>query len=80
MMLLLVYFFSQCILEDKRGLEMINSTDTSYNTPLHLGAWNGSIEAIVVLLRVGKSSIKVERKNEFNKTPAHLAASKGHIS
>lgn len=57
----------------------MNSTDSSYNTPLHLAAENGNIEAVDVLLQIAKKRIKVDAKNGGQKTPMLLAASKGHI-
>ena len=67
--------------EKEKGHELINSTDASYNTPLHLAAHKGNIEAVEVLLRKSnKTAIRVDAKNELNKTPTHLAASEGHIA
>lgn len=62
----------------EKGRELINSTDSNYNTPLHLAALKGNIEAIGVLLKSTKTNVKVDAKNEVNKTPTHLAASEGH--
>jgi ankyrin repeat protein len=58
---------------------LVNSTDSSYNTPLHLAAENGNIEAVDVLLQIAKKRIKVNAKNGVQKTPMLLAASRGHI-
>lgn len=66
------------MLQNEKGFELINSTDSSYNTPLHLAAEQGNIEAVEVLLQLAKKRIKIDAKNGVHKTPMHLAASKGH--
>ena len=71
--------FFQCVLKNESGLKLINSTDSIYNTPLHLAAARGNVEAVGILLRESSKSIKADAKNELNKTPTHLAAAKGHI-
>jgi len=63
-------------LRNEKGFELINSSDSSYNTPLHLAAENGNIEAVEVLLH---KCIKLDAKNGAKKTPMLLAASNGHI-
>lgn len=70
---------NQSALQNETGFELVNSTDSSYNTPLHLAAENGSIEAVEILLHLAKKRIKIEAKNGLQKTPMLLAASKGHI-
>ena len=57
----------------------MNSTDSNYNTPLHLAAFKGNLEAIEELLKSASGAIKIDAKNELGKTPIHLAATKGHI-
>ena len=37
----------------------------------------GNIEAVQMLLR---ANVKINARNEFSKTPMHLAAENGHIS
>ena len=65
---------------NKEGLKLVTSTDASYNTPLHLAAKEGNDEAVAELLKShSKTNIKIDAKNELNKTPIHLAASKGHV-
>lgn len=67
--------------EEEAGHELINSTDSSFNTALHLAAQKGNIEAVDILLRKSnKTSVRVDAKNEVNKTPTHLASSEGHIA
>ena len=69
----------QEIMKNKDGFKLFKSTDTNYNTPLHLAASKGNREAVELFLQSSHRSIKVDTKNELNKTPMHLAASKGHV-
>lgn len=68
----------QTALRDARGGRLVNSTDSSYNTALHLAAAAGNMGAVRELLTHPRTFI--DSKNEFKKTPTHLAASKGHAS
>jgi ankyrin repeat protein len=66
-------------MKNKEGLKLVKSTDTSYNTPLHLAAKEGHEEAVAELIKSSYSThIKIDAKNELNKTPIHLASSRGH--
>lgn len=56
---------------------MVNSTDSNYNTALHLAAAGGKMEGVRELLT--SSGIFPDAKNDMKKTPAHLAAAKGHV-
>lgn len=47
------------------------------NTPLHIAAEKGNLEALVQLLE--HFSVKSDVKNVFGKTAMHLAAEKGHV-
>ena len=68
----------QCILKIKDGYELVTSTDCSYDTPLHEAALKGNIDCVNVLLTLARATIRVDAKNELNRTPLHLAASLGH--
>ncbi len=57
---------------------LINSTDSSNSTPLHLAAQEGNVDSVEMLINLAKS-IKIDAKNELNKTPIHLAATRGHV-
>ena len=72
------FLYLQEIMKNKDGFKLFKSTDTNYNTPLHLAASKGNIEAVELFLQASHR-IKVNAKNELNKTPMHLAASKGHV-
>jgi len=50
-------------------------TDENGNTPMHIAAYDGNLEAVNVLLPM-KSMINV--KNKDGKVPMHLAAEAGH--
>lgn len=56
-----------------RGAPM--TTDWLGNSPLHLAASNGHLEACEVILRSGGTK---EAKTKVDKTPLHLAANNGH--
>lgn len=67
-------------MKNKDGIKLVNSTDSNYNTPLHLAASEGNEEAVGEILRAkSKANIKIDSKNELSKTPIHLAAAKGHV-
>lgn len=66
-------------MKNRDGFKLVNSTDSSYNTPLHLAASNGNQESVEELLKSAMAAVKIDAKNELNKTPIHLAASKGHV-
>lgn len=74
----LASIFLQTALRDAQGGKLVNSTDSNYNTALHLAAAAGNIGAVRELL--AHPSTFVDSKNEFKKTPTHLAASQGHAS
>ena len=66
----------QATLKNAKGARLVNSTDSSYNTALHLAAAEGNIEVVRELLKSPR--ILTDAKNELKKTPTHLAATKGH--
>lgn len=67
----------QTILRDPKGTRLVNSTDSNYNTALHLAASGGKIGAVRELLT--SIGIYPDAKNDMKKTPAHLAATNGHV-
>lgn len=75
--ILFLPFTTQAALKDVKGTKLVNSTDSNYNTALHLAALEGNVEIVKELLK--SSKILVDSKNELKKTPTHLAAAKGHV-
>lgn len=65
------------ILRDPKGARLVNSTDSNHNTALHLAASGGKMEAVRELLT--SPGISPDAKNDMKKTPAHIAAAKGHV-
>uniref|UniRef100_A0A1X7V011 Uncharacterized protein n=1 Tax=Amphimedon queenslandica TaxID=400682 RepID=A0A1X7V011_AMPQE len=58
------------------GSELVNTPDTTHNTPLHIAAKKGHINSLKILLKA--SHLKVDARNEAERTPLHLAAEAGH--
>lgn len=67
----------QATLRNAQGIKLINSANSKYDTALHLAASGGNMGAVRELFKSPK--ILPDTKNELKKTPAHLAAAKGHV-
>ena len=57
---------------------MLHQNDQFDNTPLHIAARNGQVEAVMELLKE-EYEVDVDNKNEDERTPCHLAARYGHV-
>lgn len=64
-------------MSNQTGLKLCRTVDSSHNTPLHVAAAKGNIGAIKLLL---VTKVKVDARNELNKTPMHLASQNGHVA
>jgi len=51
--------------------------DSSHSTPLHIAASKGNLAAVKALL---SAEVKIDARNELNKTPMHLACQNGHVA
>ena len=70
--LIVEYFLNQV---DRK--EMLEEVDKQGRSPLHLAAWNGHQNALLLLLNV-KSNVNA-RDTQGN-TPLHYSAGHGHVS
>ncbi len=66
-------------MRDGTGAKLALTTDSNYNTPLHIAAAKGHLASLRVLLESSQNVLKLDSINELGKTPLHLAASNGHI-
>ena len=58
---------------------LYKTTDTSFNTCLHIAAQNGHLESVQMLWKFqDKLGLQLQAKNVLLKTSMHLAAENGH--
>ncbi len=70
--------YCQDILKLPGGLDLARSTDARLFTPLHVAARNGHLQCVEVLLQY-RTAIRIDAKDESNRTPLHYAAARGHV-
>lgn len=58
------------------GCKLRRATDDEGNTPLHIAAKYGNLEALRTLL---EGNLQLYDSNKCGKTPIHMAAERGHI-
>ena len=65
------------ITDSRWGSKLRWATDSAGNTPLHIAAKHGNLDAVWVLLE-GFLSHDIYLVNNNGKTPLHMAAEGGH--
>ena len=78
---------SLCTIEVPTELTLISrklcsTPDVDLNTPLHIAAKLGHDDIMKELMKdklLDSKLVKLDTRNQTNKTPAHLAAEYGHI-
>lgn len=76
-----MYFcrYLQEIVADIIGAKLCSTPDSYYNTPLHIAAKLGHLDAVRVLIGNSMGQVKLDSKNDLGKTAMHLAAEFGHV-
>ena len=67
------------MVKDFIGAKLCGTPDSYYNTPLHIAAKRGHLNAVRVLVKQTHWAVKLDAKNDLGRTPMHLAAEYGHI-
>ena len=64
------------LLGSAEGRDLIEVTDQFDNLPIHVAAKEGNLETVKILIDAGSS---IDRKNEDEQTPMHMAAIHGRV-
>ena len=66
-------------MKDGIGAKLCATPDSYYNTPLHIAAKRGHLDAVRLLINQTLGSVKLDAKNDLGRTAMHLAAESGHV-
>ena len=66
----------QVILSNPEGIELLETANVYDNSPMHTAAEEGHLESVKLLIQAG---CKIDRKNEDEQTPLHLATINGRL-
>jgi ankyrin repeat protein len=69
----------QAVVKDSIGAKLCATPDSYYNTPLHIAAKRGHLDAVRLLINNTLGLVKLDAKNDLGRTPMHLAAQFGNI-